>query len=46
MKEHYNYNNFFEVGFVDESDFAHNVYEELCNGEKVDDFEYYDWEER
>lgn len=46
MSKDKNNNNFFEAAFVDDSDFANEVYDELLYGEKVDDFEYYDWEER
>lgn len=35
---------FFEVAFVDEG--VVDLYENLLYGEKVEDFEYYDWEER
>lgn len=37
-------NTFFEVTFVDES--VVDLYENLLYGEQVDDFQYYDWEER
>lgn len=39
-------NYFLEAAFVDDSDFAREVYEEALYGEMEDDFEYYDWSER
>ena len=39
-------NYFLEVGFVDDSDVVHDLYEEVLYGEVVDDFEMIDWSER
>lgn len=38
--------NFLEVGFVDYSEEVMDIYDLVCNGEEVPEFEYYNWDER